>query len=186
MVKVTTSINIDNEKRELAKRKGLVLSDILDHALDIALGIELKESTILMNDKEDLLQNKEVLEIEKDKFLKDHEDKLQALETEKNLFLKEYENKINEIDFKIKQLDDALENAIIEDKEETKEKEYIELYRFVIKNGGEIDREPEVILTINKYADKYEMSEEEYEALKERLEDDIFNYYNPHVKNPYT
>ena len=51
MVKVTTSIKIDNEKRELAKKKGLVLSDILDNALDIALGIELKESTQLQNDK---------------------------------------------------------------------------------------------------------------------------------------
>ena len=52
MGRVVTSISIDEEKRDLAKKKGIVLKDLLDNALDIALGIELKESTQLMNEKE--------------------------------------------------------------------------------------------------------------------------------------
>ena len=70
MVKVTTSIKIDNEKRELAKRRGIILTDLLDQALDMALGLELKESTQLQQEKEDLLQAKELLLKEKEDFLK--------------------------------------------------------------------------------------------------------------------
>ena len=65
MVKVTTSIKIDNDKRELAKKRGIVLTDLLDQALDMALGLELKESNKLQNEKEELLQQKEILEKEK-------------------------------------------------------------------------------------------------------------------------
>lgn len=172
MVRVTTSIKIDNDKRELAKRRGLVLSDILDQALDIALGIELKESTKLMESKEDLKGQKELLENEKDKFLKDHEIKLENLENEKDQFLKDHETKINEIDFKIKNIDKALESAIIEDKEEIKQKEYNQLLRRAIKIGGLDDLD--LTKDIEEYADKYEMSDTEYEELQQRLIADIW------------
>lgn len=167
MVKVTTSIKIDNEKRELAKKRGIVLTDLLDHALDMALGLELKQSTQLQQEKEDLLQQKEILLKEKEDFLKDHE------------------SKILEIDFKLNSIEEALKGAIIEDKEDIKEKEYIELYKLVLTDG-EIDRNPDIVLAINEYADKYEMSETEYEELKQRLLNDINNYYNPYTKDPYT
>lgn len=172
MVKVTTSIKIDNEKRELAKRRGLVLSDILDHALDIALDLELKESTNLMNSKEELLQQIEVIENEKEKFLKDHETKLQNLENEKELYLKNYETNINEIDFKIKGIDQALETAIIEDKEEIKQKEYNDLLKRGLEFGG-IDNDIDLIKDIDKFADKYNMGKEEYDKFREKLRDDI-------------
>lgn len=216
MVKVTTSIKIDNEKRELAKKRGLILSDILDQALDIALGIELKESTKLMENKEDLESQKEILENEKIKFLnqnkkqiktleddkektvnnyiknyekqiktledekekflknylKDHEDKLQNLEADKEIYLKNHESNISEIDFKLKNIDKALESAIIEDKEETKELEYKVLANMVY-DEGDLDRNPEIAQLIEAYADKYEMSDNEYKELRERLTDDL-------------
>ena len=176
MVKVTTSIKIDNEKRELAKRKGLVLTDILDKALDSYLGIELKESTQLQQDKEEILSNLEVLEIEKDKFLKDHESKLQALEDDKQIYLNNYETQKMELNYNLKNIEDSLESAIIEDKEETKETEYKVLANMVY-NEGDLYRNPKILQIIDGYADKYEMSETEYEELKERLTADLTNIF---------
>lgn len=155
MVKVTTSIKIDNEKRELAKKRGIILTDLLDQALDMALGIEFKESTQLQRQKEELIQSKELLEKEKEEFLKD------------------YEARLMEIDFKIKAIDNSLENAIIEDKEETKTREYNLLLRKGLKIGGIEDKE--LLLAINDYADKYEMSEDEYQELLEKLNQDIID-----------
>lgn len=194
MVKVTTSIKIDDDKRELAKRKGLVLSDILDKALDFYLGIELKESTQLQKEKEEILSNLEVLEIEKDKFLKDHdrtlenlenekdqflknylkdhETKLQNLEDDKTEYLKNYETQKMELNYNLKNIEDSLASAIMEDKEETKELEYKVLANMVY-DEGDLDRNPELATIIEAYADKYEMSQDEYKDLRDRLSDDL-------------
>ena len=195
MVKVTTSIKIDNEKRDLAKRKGLILTDILDKALDFYLGLELKESTQLQNDKEEILNNLEVLEIEKEKFLKDHDRTLQNLESEKEKFLKnylkdhetklqkleedktkyinDYETQKLELNYNLKNIENALQGAIIEDKEETKQKEYNILMRRAIKIGGIEDNE--LMADIENYADKYEMTDKEFDDLKARLTRDVID-----------
>lgn len=194
MVKVTTSIKIDNEKRELAKRKGLVLTDILDKALDFYLGLEMKESTQLQNEKETILNNLEVLEIEKEKFLKDHQRTLKNLEDEKEKFIKNYlqdyetkvqkleddktdyinnyETQVLELNYTLKSIEDSLANAIIEDKEETKQKEYNILMRRAVKLGGIDDNE--LMADIEEYADKYEMTDQEFKELQERLIADIW------------
>lgn len=172
MVKVTTSINIDSEKRDLAKSKGLKLSDILDQALDIALGIELKESTKLLSNKEDLEKEKEILKNEKDKFLKDHESKLQNLETEKEIYLKNYEINLNEIDFKIKNIDKALESAIMEDKQQSQRQDYLNLLLSIYKNGEDIYIN-ENMGAIEDFADKYEMSQDDFYKTQKELQDDI-------------
>ena len=176
MVKVTTSIKIDNDKRELAKRKGLILSDILDKALDFYLGIELKESTQLQQDKEEILNNLELLEIEKDKFLKDHETKLQSLEETKQNYLNNYETQKMELNYNLKNIKDSLARVIIEDKEETKETEYKVLANMVYTEG-DLYRNPEIVGLIDGYADKYNMSKTEYEELKARLTDDLTNIF---------
>lgn len=197
MVRVTTSINIDSDKRELAKKRGLVLSDILDQALDIALGIELKESTKLMENKEDLETQKEILQNEKDKFLKDHarqvkaleddkeiflknylkdhEAKLQSLEDDKESYLKNYDSNISEIDFKLKSIDKALEGAIIEDKEDIKRKEYNKILQMALKSGGVDPRDNELMNAIEGFADKYEMSDKEFIQLQEDINDYVIN-----------
>ena len=160
MVKVTTSIKIDNEKRELAKKRGIVLTDLLDQALDMALGLELKQSTQLQQDKEDLLQQKEILLKEKEDFLKDHE------------------SKILEIDFKLNSIEEALKSAVIIDKEETKQREYKILLRKGLKIGGLDDTD--LMREIEDYADKYNMSEDEFKELLEKLTQDIIdNWGNP-------
>lgn len=197
MVRVTTSINIDSDKRELAKKRGLVLSDILDQALDIALGIELKESTKLMENKEDLEGQKEILQNEKDKFLKDHarqvkaleddkeiflknylkdhEAKLQSLEDDKESYLKNYDSNISEIDFKLKSIDKALEGAIIEDKEDIKKKEYNKILQMALKSGGVDPRDNELMNAIEGFADKYEMSDKEFIQLQEDINEYVIN-----------
>ena len=197
MVRVTTSINIDSDKRELAKKRGLVLSDILDQALDIALGIELKESTKLMENKEDLETQKEILQNEKDKFLKDHarqvkaleddkeiflknylkdhEAKLQSLEDDKESYLKNYDSKISEIDFKLKSIDKALEGAIIEDKEDIKRKEYNKILQMALKSGGVDPRDNELMNAIEGFADKYEMTDKEFIQLQEDINEYVIN-----------
>ena len=197
MVRVTTSINIDSDKRELAKKRGLVLSDILDQALDIALGIELKESTKLMENKEDLETQKEILQNEKDKFLKDHarqvktleddkeiflknylkdhEAKLQTLEDDKESYLKNYDSNISEIDFKLKSIDKALEGAIIEDKEDIKMKEYNKILQMALKSGGVDPRDNELMNAIEGFADKYEMTDKEFIQLQEDINEYVIN-----------
>ena len=153
MVKVTTSIKIDNDKRELAKKRGIVLTDLLDQALDNVLGLELKESTQLQQEKESLLQEKEILLKQKEDFLKDHE------------------SKILEIDFKLKNIENALTSAVVEDIEETKQKEYNILLRKGLKIGG-LDNN-ELMAEIEDYADKYEMTQEEFKELCQKLLHDI-------------
>ena len=197
MVRVTTSIKIDNEKRELAKKRGLILSDVLDQALDIALGIELKESTKLMDTKEDLESQKEILEKEKEKFLKnhnrevknledekekflknylkDHEDKLQSLEDDKEIYLKNHDSNISEIDFKLKNIDKALESAIIEDKEDIKREEYNKILKMALKSGGVDPRDNELMNAIEGFADKYEMSDKEFIQLQEDINEYVIN-----------
>ena len=157
MVMVTTSIKIDNDKRELAKRRGLVLTDLLDNALDMALGLELKESTQLQKEKEDLLESKRILIKEKEDFLKDHESKLL------------------EIDFKLKSIDQALEGAIIEDKEDIKRKEYNKILQMALKSGGVDPRDNELMNTIEGFADKYEMTDKEFKELQEDINDYVIN-----------
>lgn len=153
MVKTQTSVNIDSEKRDMARKRGIKLSDLLDQALDMALGLELKESTQLQNKKEDLLNKKEILIKEKDDFLENHE------------------NKIFEINFKLNQIEEALGKAIIEDKEDLKQKEYRMLLNMVVKNFG-IDKN-EVMREIEEFADKYNFTDDEFEELKLKLIQDM-------------
>lgn len=218
--RVTTSIKIDPEKRELVKKRGLILSDVLDQALDIALGIELKESTNLVNDKEELEQNLTLLKTEKDKFLKqnkkqieslenekdktinnyindyekqvkslekekdkflknylkNHEDKLLELENEKNQYLKDYDTKISEIDFKIKNIEKALESAVIEDQEEVKQKDYKYLLRLAYKHGGALES-LEQREALDNFVEKYKISTDDYRELLNKLEDDLNQEY---------
>ena len=153
MVKTQTSVNIDSEKRDMARKRGIKLSNLLDQALDMALGLELKKSTQLQNEKEDLLNKKEILIKEKDDFLEDHE------------------NKIFEINFKLKQIKEALGKAIIEDKEDLKQEEYRMLLNMVVKNFG-IDKN-EVMGEIEEFADKYNFTDDEFEELKLKLIQDM-------------
>ena len=73
----TTSVKINKEKKDLAKSKGLKLQDLLDHALDEALGLNncpMGELRIIEIDNEI-----ESLKIEKEKAMKDCQKKIDVL-----------------------------------------------------------------------------------------------------------
>ncbi|AMK15783.1 hypothetical protein [Methanobrevibacter olleyae] len=73
----TTSVKINKEKKDLAKSKGLKLQDLLDHALDEALGLgftPLSELRIMEIDNEI-----ESLKIQKEKAMGDCQRKIDIL-----------------------------------------------------------------------------------------------------------
>ena len=88
-----TSIKVNSTKKQLAKDKGLKLQDLLDTALNIALGLESKEydtNTILIEIEE---TKKKILDLEETK------------KVELNRISKEYDTKINELKLKLELLD---------------------------------------------------------------------------------
>ena len=73
----TTSVKINKQKKDLAKSKGLKLQDLLDHALDEALGFSyypMSELRLLEIDNEI-----ESLKIQKEKAMKDCQKKIDIL-----------------------------------------------------------------------------------------------------------
>lgn len=73
----TTSVKINKQKKDLAKSKGLKLQDLLDHALDEALGLTyypMSELRLLEIDNEI-----ESLRIQKEKAMKDCQKKIDIL-----------------------------------------------------------------------------------------------------------
>ena len=73
----TTSVKINKQKKDLAKSKGLKLQDLLDHALDEALGFSyypMSELRLLEIDNEI-----ESLKIQKEKAMRDCQKKIDIL-----------------------------------------------------------------------------------------------------------
>lgn len=73
----TTSVKINKEKKDLAKSKGLKLQDLLDHALDEALGLGFTPVSELRLTEID--NEIESLKREKEKAMKDCQKKIDIL-----------------------------------------------------------------------------------------------------------
>ena len=126
MGRVQTSVMIDEDKRRLAKQRGIKLQDLLDEALDIALDLE--------------IPGKAQLEIEKDNILKDIEYK----EKQKEEYLEKYQRDMDELQTRFKFIEKQLAGAIEEQKQKDKLNEYKELLARAVTNGawdGELDEE---------------------------------------------
>ena len=147
---VQTNIRVDKAKKELALKKGLVLTEIFDNALDVALQIETQESTVLLNEKE-------MLQFE-----------LDNLEEKKNNFLKQYEESKSAIEFKINNINRALENAVAVEEKEAQKQSFDKLVNEVY-NGKKIG---EIQDLINAHADKYDLDVME---LRESILDEVDN-----------
>lgn len=145
---VQTNIRVDKAKKELALKKGLVLTKIFDDALDVALQIETQESTVLLNEKE-------MLQFE-----------LDNLEEKKNNFLKQYEESKSAIEFKINNINQALKNAVAIEENEAQKQSFDKLVNEVY-NGKKIG---EIADLINAHADKYDLDVME---LRESILDEI-------------
>lgn len=117
MGRVQTSVMIDEDKRALAKQRGIKLQDLLDEALDMALDLE--------------IPGKAQLEVEKDKLLND----LEVLDKQTEEYLKQQNAKREEINIRLKYIDKALTGANEEKREKDKLKEYKDILKRGVKNG---------------------------------------------------
>lgn len=132
---VQTNIRVDKAKKELALKKGLVLTEIFDNALDVALQIETQESTVLLNEKE-------MLQFE-----------LNNLEEQKDIYLKQYEENKSAIEFKINNINRALKDVVAVEENEAQKQSFDNLVNEVY-NGKSIG---EIQDLINAHADKYDL-----------------------------
>lgn len=145
----TTSVKVNSTKKQLAKDKGLKLQDLLDKALDIALGFDTKDydtNTILVDIEE---TTKKINQLEETK----------KLELDK--VTKEYDNKINELKLKLEFLNneyDNLDELRLETiKKEKQTEDYLELKGLYIKNNGDYKDNEDLAEAIAEYINLYEL-----------------------------
>ena len=142
MGRVQTSVMIDEDKRALAKQRGIKLQDLLDDALNMALELEIPGKAQLEINKENILKEIDLKEKQKDEYLANHEKELAKLEKDKQQYLLKHQQAIDQLQIKLRLSEKALAEATEEQKELTKLNEYKELLRRAVKNGawdGELD-----------------------------------------------
>ena len=94
----TTSVKVNSTKKQLAKDKGLKLQDLLDKALDIALGFDTKNydtNTILIDIEETtkkINQLEEAKNLELDRITKDYDNRITELKLKLEFLNNEYDN----------------------------------------------------------------------------------------------
>ena len=115
---VITSVKIDEDKRTLAKQRGIKLQDLLDEALNMALQLE--------------VPGKAQLEIEKEDILK----KIEFEEKQKDEALEKYQRNITELNIRLNYIDKALAGASEEQRALEQLKEYRQLVLRGVKNGA--------------------------------------------------
>ena len=144
---VTTSVKIDEDKRALAKQRGIKLQDLLDEALNMALQLE--------------VEGKAQLEIEKDELFKD----LEILDRKKEEYLEKYQHNVAQINLKIDLINKELEAKDDEEQHLEQQREYQEFINFAIEDGA-ID---DILEDIQQYAYKYDL--EFNEVVKQIMKD---------------
>lgn len=143
MGRMQTSVMIDEDKRALAKQRGLKLQDLLDKALDMALDLEVKGKAQLEIEKDNILKEIELKENQKKEYLKNYnmelehlEKQLQELEEKKDKMLEMNQNDINELNLRLQYNEKALAGAVEEQREINQLKEYKDIVLRGVKNGA--------------------------------------------------
>lgn len=143
MGRVQTSVMIDEDKRALAKQRGLKLQDLLDKALDMALDLEVKGKAQLEIEKDNILKEIELKGNQKKEYLKNYnmelerlEKQLQELEEKKDKVLEMNQNDINELNLRLQYNEKALAGAVEEQREINQLKEYKDIVLRGVKNGA--------------------------------------------------
>ena len=135
MGRVQTSVMIDEDKRQLAKQRGIKLQDLLDEALDTVLNLNVPGKAQLENDKEDILKEMELKEKQKEEYLKKYDEDMAYLNLRMELINK------------------ALEQKDTEAYEMEQQKEYNEFVNHAIKKGAVDD----ILEDIQAHAHKYNL-----------------------------
>lgn len=149
MGRVQTSVMIDEDKRQLAKQRGLKLQDLLDDALNMALDLEVKGKAQLEIDKENILKEIEYKQNQKNEYLKNYnkeverlEKQLKDLEDKKDEMLATNQKDIDQLNLKLQFNEKALTGAIEEQKELNQQREREALIQRGI-NAMDINKELE-------------------------------------------
>ena len=164
-----TSIKVNSTKKQLAKDKGLKLQDLLDTALNIALGFESKNydnNSIVIEMEE---TKKKILDLE------------EAKKIELNRISKEYDTKINELKLKLELLDieyGNLDELKIENKlKEQQNKDYLELRTKYINLKGDYKNNKELEEEIATYVLLYAGEEENRPTFTKEVLADLHKEY---------
>lgn len=143
MGRVQTSVMIDEDKRALAKQRGLKLQDLLDEALNMALDLEVKGKAQLEIEKDNILKDIERKENQKNEYLKNYnkeverlEKQLEILETKKDKSLAMFDHDIEELNLKLQFNEKALAGASEEQKQLNQLNEYKDIVLRGVKNGA--------------------------------------------------
>lgn len=163
MGRVQTSVMIDEDKRQLAKQRGLKLQDLLDEALNMALDLEVKGKAQLEIEKENILKEIVYKQKQKDEYLKSYnkeverlEKQLKELEDKKDEMLAINQNAIDELNLKLQFNEKALAGAVEEQKEMEQQKERNAL----IQRGiTAIDIDKQLERDMEEYCIKYNIAD---------------------------
>ena len=155
MGRVQTSVMIDEDKRQLAKQRGIKLQDLLDEALNMALNLE--------------VPGKAQLEIDKENILKEIEYK----EKQKEEYLVKYEHDINELNIRLKYIDKSLAKATEEQNDLNQQREREALIQRGV-NAMDIDKQLEH--DMEEYCIKWNIADinQEIAIFKQELSNGIY------------
>ena len=123
MGRVQTSVMIDEDKRALAKQRGIKLQDLLDEALNTALELEIPGKAQLEVEKENTLKEIELKEKDKDEYLANYEKELAKLEEDKDKYLTMHQQAIDQLQIKLRLNEKALAEATEEQNELNQQRE---------------------------------------------------------------
>lgn len=161
----TTSVKVNSTKKQLAKDKGLKLQDLLDKALDIALGFDTKNydtNTIKVDIEE---TTKKIKQLEETKKL------------ELDRVTKDYDNRITELKLKLEFLNneyDNLDNLRLEAVRLEKQKEhFLEVRNEYIRYNGNYRNNEALAEDIAEYINLYGLDEK---AVLKELREELLAY----------
>lgn len=123
MGRVQTSVMIDEDKRALAKQRGIKLQDLLDEALNTALELEIPGKAQLEVEKENTLKEIELKEKDKDEYLEKYKKELAKLEEDKDKYLTMHQQAIDQLQIKLRLNEKALAEATEEQTELNQQRE---------------------------------------------------------------
>ena len=176
MGRVQTSVMIDEDKRALAKQRGIKLQDLLDEALNTALELEIPGKAQLEIDKENILKEIELKEKQKNEYLAKYEKELEKLEKDKDEYLTMHQQAIDQLHIKLRFSEKALAEANEEQNELTKLNEYKQLLERAVKNGawdGDLDEE------LTQFCIKYRIAD--FNDAFDEAKEDLINVFYNHV-----
>lgn len=150
MGRVQTSVMIDEDKRNLAKQRGIKLQDLLDEALDTVLNLNVPGKAQLENDKEDILKEIELKEKQKEEYLK------------------KYDEDMAYLNLRIELINKALEQKDVEMQDMEQQNEYNQFVEHAIKKGAVDD----ILEELQAHADKYDLDLVE---LVKQIQKEAFN-----------